>query len=97
MTTPYDLTHGLAQCQWGTQTQGPGNLRCVISKRGIVVTYERQLAFAVMSFLPTLEALCASFRLGRDRRFGAFQVVSLVACRACYCMYQSVSQWGPRL
>jgi hypothetical protein len=57
----------------------------VSSKRG---PYELSLTLAVVSLLPTLEALDAAarawaFRLGRDRRLGAFQAaVSLVPRRA---------------
>ena len=89
MRTPYDLTHGLAQ--W--RTQGPGNLRSQFirdkQKRNGTEVRAETFTLAIVPFLPTLEALyasrgCCAFSLGRDRRFGAFQVVSLVARRTCY-------------
>lgn len=56
------------------------------------------LTLAVVTVLPTLEALCAAWasracasRLGWDRRLGAFHVVTLVSRRAgCVCLYTCV-------
>ena len=56
-----------------------------------MVALRVSLTLAVVSLLPTLEALDATaawaFRLGRDRRLGAFKVaVSLIPRNASYCV-----------